>query len=358
MTFIRLRLFLILVIVTTPFLNVSAEETPPSLSPENLLVLYKNNDAHSKQIAEYYQHKRDIPLAQIVGVDIKGSPAKLTKSQFNAILKTLAPKLTDSIKVIVMTWHAPYRVECMSITSAFAFGFDKKYCSHKKRDDTGCHPTAISPYYNAESSTLWREEEPFRLSMMLSGKTVADAKKVIDRGVRSDNSHPKGNAYLVQTRDKARSTRWPIFKEFAKSWGERQGLNVKAVNDIFNKTNKTLIKDKVDVLFYQTGLVQVPDIKTNRYLDGAIADHLTSTGGAGISESGQMKAFRWLEAGLTGSYGAVAEPCNYPAKFPNPQVLIPSYLYGNTLVEAYWKSVQQPGEGLFIGEPLANPWKK
>ena len=29
---------------------------------------------------------------------------------------------------------------------------------------------------------------------------------------------------------------------------------------------------------------------------------------------------------------------------------------GDTLIEAYWKSVQQPGEGIFIGEPLARPW--
>jgi len=357
MTFCVMRFFLMVLIVTSPFLNVSAEETIPTLSPNNLLVLYKNSDRHSQQIAEYYQQKRHIPKQQIVGVDISGSPAKLTQRQFETIMTKLAPHLTDTIKVIVMTWHAPYRVECMSITSAFALGFDKKYCSHKKLGDSGCHPTAISPYYNNESASLWREEEPFRLSMMLGGKTVADAKKLIDRGVSSDNTHPIGNAYLVRTRDNARSTRWPIFKQFAELWGERKGLTVKAVNDRFNKTDKTLIKGKSNVLFYQTGLVHVPDINTNQYLPGAIADHLTSTGGAGISETGQMKAFRWLEAGLTGSYGTVVEPCNYPAKFPNPQVLIPSYLFGNTLVEAYWKSVQQPGEGLFIGEPLASPWK-
>jgi len=25
-------------------------------------------------------------------------------------------------------------------------------------------------------------------------------------------------------------------------------------------------------------------------------------------------------------------------------------------VEAYWKSVQMPGEGVFVGDPLARPW--
>ena len=32
------------------------------------------------------------------------------------------------------------------------------------------------------------------------------------------------------------------------------------------------------------------------------------------------------------------------------------YLSGETLIEAYWKSVLMPGQGLFIGEPLARPF--
>ncbi len=32
------------------------------------------------------------------------------------------------------------------------------------------------------------------------------------------------------------------------------------------------------------------------------------------------------------------------------------YLNGDTLIEAYWKSVLMPGQGIFIGEPLARPF--
>jgi hypothetical protein len=69
-----------------------------------------------------------------------------------------------------------------------------------------------------------------------------------------------------------------------------------------------------------------------------------------------MSALRWLEAGATGSYGTVVEPCNLLGKFPNPGVLMRHYLQGSTLIEAYWRSVQMPGEGIFIGEPLAAPF--
>jgi len=71
-----------------------------------------------------------------------------------------------------------------------------------------------------------------------------------------------------------------------------------------------------------------------------------------------MRALRWLEAGATGSYGTVAEPCNFTQKFPHPAVVIGNYLRGDTLIEAYWKSVAMPGQGIFIGEPLAAPFRK
>ena len=96
-------------------------------------------------------------------------------------------------------------------------------------------------------------------------------------------------------------------------------------------------------------------METNRFLDGAIADHLTSSGGV-LLASPQMSALAWLKAGATGSYGTAFEPCSFARKFPNPGVVITRYLTGETLIEAYWKSVQMPGQGVFVGEPLARPY--
>jgi uncharacterized protein (TIGR03790 family) len=88
-----------------------------------------------------------------------------------------------------------------------------------------------------------------------------------------------------------------------------------------------------------------------------VADHLTSAGGI-LSGSSQMSILGWLRAGATGSYGTVVEPCNFPVKFSSPGVLMDYYLKGNTLIEAYWKSVAEPGQGIFVGEPLAKPFAK
>jgi len=50
-------------------------------------------------------------------------------------------------------------------------------------------------------------------------------------------------------------------------------------------------------------------------------------------------------------------PRSFPAKFPQPAVVIGRYTRGETAAEAYWKSVAWPGQGLFVGEPLAAPFR-
>lgn len=117
------------------------------------------------------------------------------------------------------------------------------------------------------------------------------------------------------------------------------------------------IENRDDVLFYFTGKSEVERLDTNRFLPGAIADHLTSGGGRLVGGK-QMSALRWLEAGATASYGSVEEPCAVAQKFPAPEVAIRRYLAGETLIEAYSKSVAMPAQGIFIGEPLARPYPR
>lgn len=182
--------------------------------------------------------------------------------------------------------------------------------------------------------------------MTLAALNFDYAKALIDRGVAADNSNPPGTAYLLSTGDGSRNVRAAVYQDAIEESGD--WVDVKLIKNDF-------LKDKTDVLFYFTGMQTVPYLDTLKFRPGAIADHLTSGGGQ-LTDSGQMSSLRWLEAGASGSYGTVVEPCNHLAKFPNPAVLMYWYLAGNSLIEAYWKSVQWPGEGIFIGEPLANPY--
>ena len=71
-----------------------------------------------------------------------------------------------------------------------------------------------------------------------------------------------------------------------------------------------------------------------------------------------MSILDWITSGATASYGTVSEPCARTPKFPHPQVLLLSYMQGASAIEAYWKSVEWPLQGVFVGEPLAAPFAR
>jgi uncharacterized protein (TIGR03790 family) len=229
----------------------------------------------------------------------------------------------------------------MSITAAFAFGFDEALCAG------GCKPTRRNPYFNSPARLPFTQLR-MRPTMSIAARSFDDARALIDRGVKSDGSHPKGTAYLLSTSDESRNVRSALYPQVSRI----------LIHDVqARRLTQDELRGAGDVLFYFIGKDRVEGLETLGFLPGAIADHLTSAGGE-MPDSGQMSALRWLEAGATGSYGTVAEPCNLPQKFPNPAVVIGRYLRGETLIEAYWKSVLMPGQGIFIGEPLAAPFRR
>ncbi len=312
------------------------------ISAEDLAVIVNDDDPDSLEIAKYYQASRKLPAENIVHVrlGVAAGTASIDRKIFTALKSQLDEKIPERVQALALAWTTPFRVECMSITTAFAAGFDEAFCAK------GCATTKPSPYFNSSSWAPYRHYR-WRPSMMLAGASVREVKKLIDRGIEADGSLPKGTGYLVETGDKNRSVRSALFDPLIQLLGSKIRLE---------HVRADYIERKDDVLFYFTGAAEVPKIASNTYRPGAMADHLTSTGGVLNSTSGQMSILRWLEAGATASYGAVVEPCNFPQKFPNPAIAIARYLAGDTVLEAYWKSVAMPGQGVFVGEPLARPF--
>jgi len=222
---------------------------------------------------------------------------------------------------------------------AFAAGYQPGFC------EPGCGVTTPSPLYDTRG-WLPADTTGWLPAMMLPSGDEARARAVIDRGVAADGSRPRGTVYLVRTQDTARNVRASTYADTAASLAGR--LVVRELT-----TPVTAIPDPA--IAYFTGVAQVEELDRLRFLPGAVADHLTSTAGA-FATSHQMLVTEWLRQGATASYGNVTEPCAHPEKFPNPAVLLDHYLRGDTVLEAYWKSVLMPGQGLFVGEPLARPF--
>jgi uncharacterized protein (TIGR03790 family) len=182
--------------------------------------------------------------------------------------------------------------------------------------------------------------------MSIAARDLPQAKALIERGLHADRSAPRGTAYLLDTHDSARNARASGYELARAAAAGRVHIEIVKADYLENRR---------DVLFYETGGIDVPKLASNRFLPGAIADHLTSFGGQLFGRS-QMSSLRWLEAGATASYGTVLEPCAFTEKFPNPAIVLKHYLAGESLIESYWKSVAMPGQGIFIGEPLARPF--
>ncbi len=322
-----------------------------SLEAEELAIIVNDNDPVSKAIGPYYARQRGIPEGNVIHVSLPIDTDTISPEQFAPILERVETRLPEGVQGYVLTWIRPFRVGCMSITSAFALGgYSSRYC-HSGR---GCSLTAPVDYFGSVSTRPF-DDHGIRPAMVLGGVDETEVKALIERGVAADGTFPSGTGYLVRTTDPLRSVRYPDFESAVSTWNHDGGVRLE-YRDNSDGTEGNLIENRNDVLFYFTGLTWVGGIDTNTYLPGAVADHLTSAGGVLTATSGQMSVLRWLEAGVTASYGAVVEPCNYPSKFPRVSTLLSFYFRGNTLLEAYWKSVQRPGEGIFVGEPLARPW--
>lgn len=322
-----------------PSIRTDAERSSP-LDAGSVAVVINSEDPLSEAIGTHYQRVRRIPHDQVLRVRFPPHRASLDPGRFQAIRRQLLRDTPSRVQLYALAWAAPYRVGCQSITSAVSLGLHRAWCAD------GCHVTRINPYFARGEVTRPWDALRIRPSMLLAASNEAGGRALIDRGALADGSAPHGNVYLLSTSDFKRNTRLPAFERAVRL--SRPDLRIHLLQ-------QDALEGASDVLGYFTGLASVPAVSTIHFLPGAVADHLTSFGGQ-LTDSLQMSAMRWLEAGATASYGTVVEPCNFPAKFPDPGLLLSYYRRGDTLIEAYWRSVAMPGQGVFIGEPLARPW--
>lgn len=310
----------------------------PALTSQHLGLVINDDEPNSVAIGELYRAEHQIPAKNIAHVRIPGRPRKLGAAEFQTLKAQIDAQLGAEVQAVLMVWTAPYAVECNSITSAYSNGYDGQQC------DKPCGPGKPSPYFDAPGTRV----AGGRISMLMPTESLALGKELIARGTARFFQLPKATAYFLNTSDRARSTRAAYFPPSGRVPSKE--LNIKTMN-------LDVLEGAQDVMVYQTGAIRVAKLETLRFLPGALADHLTSSGGDLLGDS-QMSSLRWLEAGATASYGAVSEPCNYWQKFPNSRVLLKHYLNGASAIEAYWASVAWPAQGVFIGDPLAAPYRR
>lgn len=311
-------------------------------------LVINEDDPYSVQVGAYYAKVRQIPPGQILRVKLP-LKAELSPSEFAGFAKRVDAFYGNRVQGLALAWKLPYAVACNSITGALALGYDGKLCSEACQKPG--HKSKPSVYFGSVSVKPFKDHR-MRLSMLLAAKDVEGAKALIDRGVRSDGTlglkgAPPVDAHFVTTSDQVRSVRQWSYPPAGPQ--AKVGINV-----VLDQSDALRHVDRV--LLYMTGKERIEGLETVNFVPGALADHLTSFGGMLDDAHGQMSVLSWIDAGATASYGTTSEPCAHPQKFPHPQALLLFYVQGATALEAYWKSVMWPQQGLFVGEPLAAPF--
>jgi len=190
------------------------------------------------------------------------------------------------------------------------------------------------------------------LSAMLSvtrdqGISDYDSVNYLTRAVGADYSQPEGTFYFTSTKDVRTKTRLPNFQ---RAIGELELLNHQS----------RIIKQKLpqrrdDVLGLTSGIAKFDWAETeSKFLPGAIADNLTSTGGF-FSGKRQTKCTEFLRFGAAGACGTVVEPFSIGAKFPFP-LIHAHYAKGCSLAEAFYQSVHGPYQLILVGDALCQPF--
>ena len=325
---------------------VAVPRTAGRLTQKDLGLVINTADPYSVEVGEFYAAARRLTPQQVLRVELPVR-AVLTPEEFKPLQEQIAAHFGSATQALALAWTVPFAVNCNSITAAVTLGYDAGLCART------CAPSRLSPYFNAPTTRPYRDLR-LRPSMLLAATDVAAARSLIERGVQSDHSLGlrgalPAKAYFVVTQDHTRGVRTALYPPPGLS--RRAGIEV--------RIESTQALENVDrVLLYETGLPQVDKLDRVTWVPGALADHLTSFGGRLDGKGGQMNALDWISSGATATYGTVSEPCAHPQKFPHPQILLLHYAQGATAIEAYWKSVAWPQQGVFVGEPLASPFSR
>ncbi len=317
------------------------------ITARELGLVINTADAYSVAVGEHYARRRGIPPEQVLRVTLP-MRASLTRDEFVALDRAIRAHMPEHVNGLALAWVLPYAVDCNALTAALALGLQPDLCANS------CAVTRPSPYAGYFGARPWAVLG-MRPAMQIAARSVPAALALIERGIAADHSlagavNEPARAFFAATPDAARNVRQPLFPPA----GAVPGLPSVEVMRVKSDALPPMRR----ILLYQTGLARVPAPLGGEWLPGALADHLTSNGGSletPVGE-GQMSILDWIDAGATASYGTASEPCNHLQKFPHPQMLLLAYAQGLSALEAYWRSVLWPAQGVFVGEPLAAPF--
>lgn len=335
----------------------------PALDAEGLscVVAYNAASRASRALARLYAKAHDIPAANLCPVEAPLKAWTMSESEFARLRDgidafLLANKLAGRIRFLVLSSDIPVRVGAdNSVTAALFYGLHPRSPGAK-----GCDmaPGSANPYFSAERTYRpeagWvAENRPLVFALAVPSPAAGEA--LVGRAVRP--APEKAVVCLHGSGDGARNVRHPRYGAVERLWKLCGPALFPSLSLSVSPSNYPAVSEPV--AGYTIGRTGPPPMLSNAtFAACAIAEHLTSCGAIFPDAcGGQDNLWKWFEAGACASYGTVAEPCNFTAKFPDPAMYF-WYARGFTAGEAMWMAVKNPYQGLMAGDPLMRPFAR
>ena len=344
--------------------------------PTGCFVIYDPADVNSVTIAAKYQALRQIPDGNMLPYVFPASLTRTTAWDFlYAVRQMLSARgLSDQVQTIAVAGAVPLSsaqtTPTGNITSLLSFIYMSPNFGQAN------YPTSI---YNPTNSAFTANANDFRGpapmgTLALSATTEIDGFRYwpvsalsfpgrngmspreilafLERTTNEDGTKATGTVYWPLNSDIRSSTRSGQIASVGEIWFSR-GIQFSVVG---NSTLATgWMTNRSDIGGAVVGLANFSVFNGNTFLPGSWVDHLTSNGGGFESfVPPQTCATQWLRGGASGSSGSISEPYAIDSKFPHGH--IHTHLRaGASLSEAYWQSIETPGEVMPLGDPLLQP---
>lgn len=357
--------------VTLSFLSLSfLASTLLAQKPEQVLVVVNRRSLVSRQLGEYYLHKRGIPLANLCTIDTAPDET-IERSVYDREIEAPIGQflrrngLQEKILYIVLTSGVPLRIngpgeefrsEAASVDSELTLLYSRL------RGTILPLPGPLrNPFFGHRDAPFRHPAFPIYLVTRLDGYTMADMKALVDRGLRARNT----GKFVIDLRHDNSTP--------GNGWLRAADFLLPPGRVVFNDSAEVL-QNISGVIAYASWGSNDPDRKHRllhlKWLPGGIATEFVSTDartfrqppanwdlgnwtdkGSWFAGAPQTLTADYIHEGATGASGQVFEP--YLAFCPRPDFILPAYYAGRTLAESFYLGI--PGlswMNVVIGDPL------
>jgi uncharacterized protein (TIGR03790 family) len=340
-------------------------------SGENVLLVVNRADPLSRRIADYYIHKRGIPLKNVCKLDILEEDEEISWDQYvEEVERPIGRCLTkadlrEQVLYIVTTMGVPLKVrgpgtglaaEYCAVDSELTLLYSKM--KGKSFPRAGISP---NPFYRQKDQPFTHARFPIYLVTRLAGYDFDDVRGIVDRSLAARNQGKF--VFDLKSDDDAPGN----------NWLRTAALALPKERVVMDESAKVLIGEK-DVIGYAGWGSNDPNRHQRnlgfQWLPGALVTEYVSSDGRTFRRpppdwtigtwkdaagwfigSPQTLTADYIHEGATGCSGHVYEP--YLELTPHPDQLFPAYFHGRNLAESYYLAI--PGlswQNIVVGDPL------